>query len=91
MERNLNKVVIFVISLSLSLSLSPNDTRTMTTLKTTVCQLCRWLADSSPTACQQLKKTVPKKRPSDTFVSTLTLEKTMEKEKWFSCKLITLP
>ena len=43
----------------------------MTTLKTTVCQLCRWLADSSPTACQQLKKTVPKKRPSDTFVSTL--------------------
>jgi hypothetical protein len=62
------------LSLSLSLSLSPNDTRTMTTLKTTVCQLCRWLADSSPTACQQLKKTVPKKRPSDTFVSTLMIE-----------------
>ena len=63
----------FFLSLTLSLSLSPNDTRTMTTLKTTVCQLCRWLADSSPTACQQLKKTVPQKRPSDTFVSTLVL------------------
>ena len=69
-ERTLNKVFLF-FSLTLSLSLSPNDTRTMTTLKTTVCQLCRWLADSSPTACHQLKKTVPKKRPSDTFVSTL--------------------